>query len=323
MLCKYWSIFLITGLMLAALIDSRRGAYFRSAVPWATIAAGFAVLSPHIIWLVHHHMAPIQYAIYVHGDESFVRTLREAAWYLVGAVGYVALPVALVIIAARPTFAALVDMVWPAEADRRLVAAAFWGPLLLPVLLSPAIGIGLNPLWSMSAWSLLPILLLSPPGVTIANTQKRRILTFAFSLPVVMVAAAPFIALAIHHYGHLPVSAYSRIVSAQVESAWHELTKEPLRYVDGDFAYGIAVYGRDQPRALPGLPAVPSATLVRYGLTTACFYIDLKCMEEAAVRQQGDRTSRRFDILLTPTFLGIAGPPRRYMILVVPPHPAD
>src|SRR6476646_6547635 len=40
MLGKYWSIFLLTGLGLAALADPRRGAYFRSAAPWVTIAAG-------------------------------------------------------------------------------------------------------------------------------------------------------------------------------------------------------------------------------------------------------------------------------------------
>ncbi|HEY6618025.1 MAG TPA: glycosyltransferase family 39 protein, partial [Steroidobacteraceae bacterium] len=40
MLGKYWSIFLLAGLGLAALIDRRRGAYFRSPAPWLTIAVG-------------------------------------------------------------------------------------------------------------------------------------------------------------------------------------------------------------------------------------------------------------------------------------------
>ncbi len=40
MLGKYWSIFLIAGLGVAALSDSRRGAYFRSPAPWLTIAVG-------------------------------------------------------------------------------------------------------------------------------------------------------------------------------------------------------------------------------------------------------------------------------------------
>src|SRR6185312_10576130 len=36
MLGKYWSVFLLAGLGIAALVDSRRGAYFRSPAPWVT-----------------------------------------------------------------------------------------------------------------------------------------------------------------------------------------------------------------------------------------------------------------------------------------------
>ena len=38
MLGKYWSIFLLVGLVLAALIDRRRLQYFFSAAPWITVA---------------------------------------------------------------------------------------------------------------------------------------------------------------------------------------------------------------------------------------------------------------------------------------------
>ncbi|HVO92091.1 MAG TPA: glycosyltransferase family 39 protein, partial [Terriglobales bacterium] len=36
MMTKYWSIFLLVGLIVAALSDTRRGAYFRSSAPWIT-----------------------------------------------------------------------------------------------------------------------------------------------------------------------------------------------------------------------------------------------------------------------------------------------
>jgi 4-amino-4-deoxy-L-arabinose transferase-like glycosyltransferase len=52
MLGKYWSIFLLAGLALAAITDVRRAAYFRSAAPWITIAVGALLLAPHFIWLV-------------------------------------------------------------------------------------------------------------------------------------------------------------------------------------------------------------------------------------------------------------------------------
>ena len=51
MLSKYWSIMLLLGLGIAALSDRRRGAYFRSAAPWITVAVGLAAMAPHLAWL--------------------------------------------------------------------------------------------------------------------------------------------------------------------------------------------------------------------------------------------------------------------------------
>src|SRR5438874_8785102 len=62
MLGKYWSIWLLAGLGLAALLDPHRGSYFRSAAPWVTIAVGTLLLAPHVAWLVAHDFAPFEYA---------------------------------------------------------------------------------------------------------------------------------------------------------------------------------------------------------------------------------------------------------------------
>jgi len=135
---KYWSVFLIAGLVAAALADRRRGQYFRSAAPWITVAVGLAVLAPHLKWLAVNHFAPFDYALTIHGEKSFAIAAKSTLGYLAGSLGYVAVP--LVIVAAmvrRP--AAFADAAWPQNDDRRLAAAAFWAPLLLPVVApSPA-----------------------------------------------------------------------------------------------------------------------------------------------------------------------------------------
>jgi len=194
MMGKYWSIVLVGGLAVAAVIDSRRAAYFRSAAPWITAAVGLVVLSPHLIWLVRNDFAPFSYAVVVHGAKPFAETVVAALGYLAGSAGYVAVPVIIALAAGRPSRATLADMAWPADADRRLMAAAFWAPLLLPVLGALASGTDITSLWSMSAWTLLPVLLLSPPGMTIAAIDTRRLLAFAVVLPLVMLIASPVIA---------------------------------------------------------------------------------------------------------------------------------
>jgi hypothetical protein len=195
MLGKYWSIFLIAGLVVAALIDKRRAGYFRSAAPWITVAAGLVVIAPHLLWLYQHDFAPFGYAMTIHGAKSFAITAFAALGYLAGSAGYVAIPVIIALIAGRPSRATVADIIWPADSDRRLAATAFWAPLLLPVVGALASGTDITSLWSMSAWTLLPVLLLSPPAMTISDVDTRRLLAFAVALPLVMLIVSPAIAI--------------------------------------------------------------------------------------------------------------------------------
>ncbi len=155
--------------------------------------SGLIVIAPHLVWLYQHHFEPFGYAMYVHGEKTFADVAYSALGYLAGSAGYVAIPVIIALAAARPSGATLADMVWPADPDRRLAAAAFWGPLLLPVVGALASGTDITSLWSMSAWTLLPVLLLSPPAMTISAVDTRRLLAFAVALPVVMVIVSPAI----------------------------------------------------------------------------------------------------------------------------------
>ena len=322
MMCKYWSVFLIAGLVIAALIDSRRGAYFRSAAPWLTVIAGLIVLSPHLVWLAQNDFAPFHYALEVHGAKPFAMTALDAFGYLGGSIAYAALPVVLVLIAARPDKATLADMIWPADPDRRLAAAAFWAPFLLPFVVALATGTAITSLWSMSAWTLLPVLLLSPPKLKIDRAAVQRILTVAIIVPLVMLLAAPVIAYAIHRAGVVPAAAHSRILAARIENSWHDLTVKPLRYVDGDagIAYGVAAYLHDRPHALPGLPPVADAVLKRDGLVVVCFAEDAGCVRAGAAYESGARRIIRIETVVARTFFDTPGKPQRYVILVVPPR---
>jgi hypothetical protein len=138
---KYWSIVLLIGLGGAALLDRRRAAYFRSPAPWVTIAVGALALAPHLAWLIGNDFAPFSYAVIVHGTDSFAATLRAALGYLAGSLGYVVVPLVVLLVVARPSGATLREMAWSSGPERRLAATAFWATLLLPPFLAVA---GLN-----------------------------------------------------------------------------------------------------------------------------------------------------------------------------------
>jgi 4-amino-4-deoxy-L-arabinose transferase-like glycosyltransferase len=345
MLGKYWSVFLLAGLAIAALIDPRRWSYFRSSAPWITVAVAIAVLGPHLLWLWQHDFAPFEYAVDKHVARTFVDTAFNAGLYLVGSAAYVAAPITFVFLAAQPDRATIAEMALPTDPERRLVAAAFWAPLLLPVLAALASNIDLTSLWSMSAWTLLPVVLLSPPQLRVSPLNLRRILAVAMAAPVVMLIAAPAIALATHLYGVKALFADSQILAGETERLWHSVTPEPLRFVGGNLANEVIAYAADRPRSLPlrsfrgsigdqvyadgrGWPTeapmqspVDGEQLLHSGMALVCSDDVPNWLEAVAAKAGQNPASRHFEVEITRKFLGIPGRPHHYVIFVIPPHP--
>jgi Dolichyl-phosphate-mannose-protein mannosyltransferase len=345
MLGKYWSVFLLFGLFLAALVDPRRGIYFRSSAPWITLVVGLALFGPNLVWLFQHNFAPFEYATAKHVSRTLADTALEAGAYLVGSMAYAAAPIILVFLAARPDRGTIADMLWPRDRERRLVAIVFWTPLLLPCGAALIGGINLTSLWSMSAWTLLPIVLLSPSNVRISPLNLRRILSVAVALPLVMVIVAPAIAIAIHLYGVTPPFADSRLLAAETERVWHELTPQPLKFIGGNIANEVIAYAADQPRPLPlrffggsigdqvyadwrGWPSTSplqssagNEEQVQSGMALVCSEDSPNWLQAAAARAAQDPASRRIEVEVRRDFLGISGRPHRYVIFIIPPHP--
>jgi 4-amino-4-deoxy-L-arabinose transferase-like glycosyltransferase len=320
MLGKYWSVFLLLGLIVAALIDARRMQYFRSPAPWITAAVGLVVLAPHLIWLVQNDFMPFAYAMTVHGERPLGAVLEGLAGYVAGSIGYVAIPLLVVQIAAWPSWATMADMIWPRDAERRLVAASFWAPFLLPVIGALASATEITSLWSMPAWTLLPVVLLSPKAVRLNATDTRRVLIAAVAVPLIMLVAAPLIAIQAHRSGAAPAAAHARLLTAQIEIAWHEATPLPLRFVGGDaeIAYDVAAAASDKPRALPDMLPPRESDVARAGMVLVCFAEDLGCVHNAQTRAP---TGRRIDSEILRDYLGMPGKPQRYTILIVAPKP--
>ena len=323
MLGKYWSIFLIAGLVVAALLDRRRALYFRSAAPWITVLFGAACLAPHVVWLLQHDFMTFKYAEAAHEAKPFTVTAVAALGYLAGSIGYVALPLVVVLVVARGRIATLRDMVWPQDDDRRLMALAFWAPLLLPMLGAIAARTEITSLWSMSAWSLLPVLLLSPPSLNWRPVDTVRVSGFAIVLPLALLAASPFIAAKTRPKGPPPAAAQAPLLAREVERLWRQVLPLPLRYIggDGDIVLPVAAYAQDKPRILiPGLVTMPDPVTLRHaGMVQLCFAEDQACLTraKAAIGDAPNQVSQT-TIFRTPGNPGAE--PRHYTIMVVPPR---
>jgi hypothetical protein len=333
---KYWSVFLLIGLGLAALADPRRAAYFRSAAPWVTVAVGALALVPHAAWLVANDFAPFSYAVVVHGASSLLSTLGAVGGYLAGSVGYVAIPLIIVSFAVRPVGATVRDMAWPAQPQRRLAALAFWAVLLTPALVAPVTGVRLTSLWTMSAWTLLPVMLLSSPLVMISRRDALGILTLAAAFPVAMVAAAPAIGFAIHSSEPPPGTAQSSLLAEPVERVWRETTNQPLRLFGGyeEFTDAVPFYMPSHPLAVHVLDGVAvsqalEARIGRDGIALVCPTRSPErpttglCIDRAVARARCSLPGMQVEVEVFRRHLGVGGKRARYLIITIPPMQAD
>jgi hypothetical protein len=331
MLVKYWSVVLLAGLGIAALADPRRSLYFRSPAPYVTVAVGAAALAPHIWWLYSNGFAAFGYALESH-PATIVEALRSGVTYVASALGYIAVPVIIAAVAAAPSRAAVADTLWPAEAPRRTMVIAFALPLLLPVIAAVIAKEEVVPIWTIASMTLLPVVLLSSPLVTLVRAAAARILAIAIAVPIVCVVAAPVVSLAVHLHGVENHGAHYSLMAREVEKVWRETTDRPLRLVGGtaNLLYGSVFYFADRPSLLevasPQLtPWVDEARIARDGIALYCPATDFVCMRAlnalaAKVLASGGTVGKRVEVEVSRRFLGIPDKPERYVIVTIPPR---
>ncbi len=328
MLGKYWSIVLLAGLGIAALCDPRRGAYFRSAAPWVTIAIGALALAPHVGWLIANDFPPFGYALISHAAGTVSRAIVVAIGFLAGTLGYMALPVLVTLVVARPGWAAIADSLWPASAERRFAVLAFAAPLLLPASVAMVAKSEITALWTAPALTLLPVVLLSSPLVVVPRAAAVRLTALAAAIPAIATLAAPAVAIAIHYRG-LPHHAESyRLLAAAIERIWRETTDRPLRLVGSytNLVNGVIFYLPDRPSTFDMLgpqetPWADEKRISRQGIALVCPLDDSRCLTALDGRAARGPVGKRVEVEIVRTHWGLAGRPSRYVIVTLPPQP--
>jgi hypothetical protein len=325
-LAKYWSFFLLFGLIVAALADRRRLAFLKSPAPWIMTAVSFGIFLPHLLWLNANNFPTLVYA--KHRYAGSWSDLADALQnYTFGTLGYVAAPLVVLAIAIRPTPQVLRDTLFPADDDRRFAAVMFWVPLLLAIPFALATSTSVNGLWTMSELSLLGVVLLSSPLVQISRLTVSIIAAIAILVGGLALLAAPVVAYWKHKYGVENHSAYTQPLAAEATKAWRQATPRPLRYVasTGVIAYSVTFYMADHP-----LPISLSTRtkqrwnrpeeIVESGVVIVCPAQDIQCRLAGDRFEQGFAVERRVEVVVVPHWLWSPGEPRSYVIDVALPR---
>lgn len=327
MLGKYYSAYLIAGLVAAALSHPGRWNYLKSPSPWISAAVGLAVLAPHLYWLMTSGYSTFEYAFRVHGLSSQLEILKKNAAYVAGAIGYVVAPLAAYLLAARPNRRVLARAFLPADPELRLLVVLLAVPMLLPPLSAPFIGVKLTPLWTMQAWFLLPIILLAPNAVVLPRRAAVAVALFVLITTATVLAVSPGIAWFYHLREDEDGSVYYRRVSEEISAAWRQSTGVPLRIVIGDsnFASAASFYSPDHPDSVTEFelwraPWVTEERLQREGFAVICRADNAECVAAALRRIAGNPLARTREIEVANRYLGHTSATKRFHILIVPPR---
>jgi len=327
MLGKYYSIYLIASFVIAALWHPRRWEYLRSPAPWVSILTGLAVLAPHLYWLMTTGPGPFKYAMAVHGSGSIAEGLKAALAYAAGGLAYVLLPVAVYLLALRPDRRVFASAMWPDDPDRRMLVLLLAAQLLLPMLTAPVIGIKLTSLWTMSAWFLLPIVLLGPPQLTLPRAAAVRVALGVAVVTVVVLAAAPVVAWIRYEKDSKNDRAYYRVLGKELTRYWRTAMQRPLTIVSGDLsvAQAVSFYSPNHPDNVPlfqgsNPPWITDARLAREGRAEVCFEEDRSCRELAERNTAAHSGVVRAEKELTISFFGLSRASVVVLFWMIPPQ---
>lgn len=326
MLTKYWSVFLIIGFAAGALADRRWRDYFRSPAPWASVVAGAILFGPNVVSLVGYDFEPFKYATDSHVDTSYAAVLAGIVNYLSGAL-YLAGACVVLQLTASPSLAIWRDMLWPTDPDRRPMAVIMWSSFLSPIVVALAFEVGLNALWTMPCWSLLPALVLSAPGVHVTRRAAAAVIAVPYAVAGVALVASPLVAVAILHRPLDNLAGYHALVAHEVDRRWPQVSHERLRYVAGPegLAWGCTFYCQDRPLAFPSFsrtyaPWIDPAAMARDGFVGLCPQSDQDCLAKVRDLAAGNPNAREDTIELARSLFGMTGELQRFTILLAPPR---
>ncbi|HEY0328225.1 MAG TPA: glycosyltransferase family 39 protein [Rhodopseudomonas sp.] len=324
MLGKYWSVMLIAGLGVAALIDPRRVSFFRSRAPWIMAGVGLLVLAPHLAWLLQHHFPTFAYAA-AHSAPSFSDNLVATTGYLAGCVGYVAVPLIAAILLLRPSPEALWDVVAPKDPSRRLILVIQLLLIVLPAPFALAMGLRIVPLWTMPAWTLLPIVVLGSPLVAVGRLALERLVAGVVVLMLALLALAPAVALAIHLNSPPGSYEYASLLAEKIAQQWRQHTALPIPLVAGTTVLPVntAYYLHTRARSFEHDDvATLKAAAQAHGAVLVCPADDAACLSIAEQIVAGQSEISRSEVRLSRPLFGFAGGSVRDVFMMVWP-PAE
>lgn len=311
---KYWSIYLIAGMLVTALVGSDVRRFWKSPAPYLMGITAALVVAPHLYWILTEgsHATENFMASSVMTPEPLAAAFARSAFYLGGVVAYAVIPL-IFLVALLPSKTALADVLWPQDRVRRQAYLLFWIPLLLPAFVNLVFPHRLTPLWTFPNWALLPVVLFGSPYLAVLPVAIARAGLVALAVSLAAVVASPYVAYARLQSNKEIHETHYRQVADEVA----RLSSRSVHLIAGSesILQGLPYYlPKVRPVAVTSLSEGDRAEVAEKGMVMVCVADDPGCRADAATVP--GVASRTENVTFVRTFLGRSGPPAGYRITV-------
>ena len=326
MLGKYYSIFLIGSFAFAAICHPQRRAYFGSAAPVVSAAAGLLVLGPHLYWLATTGAAPFGYAL-THAGIGFGQALMEALFFLLGIAATLALPAASWVMITGYRLQRFFQDFRDMNDGLLLLSLIAVGTLAFPMLTAVVLETDLPPLWAHQGLFLPGVLIVCGTSYPIKRFYTVNLAAMVVGISLIAVfVAAPIHAIYRNNHAYEEGRNFYRLAAAELTRQWHDQTDQPLPAVSGDdsLAFAAAFYSPDHPvyagRFFPQYAwGEPRQTTAQRGWAAMCFEDNAPCIEWMRRTSAQAKSSVKPEFIAEASLMGQPGVRRRIVAVMVPP----
>ncbi len=285
MMGKYYSVFLIAGFIVAAVAHPQRRAYFTSCAPWVSTVVGLIVLGPHIWWLATTGFTPYEYAMVSHRGLLPPVASWEAIKYILSNFGYLLLPAFIWALMIRASLRRFASDLTNLNSGLLLLAWVFATTVLLPPVVSVALGSDLPPIWNLQAVFLPVLISVAAVKFEIERFDSENLSLGVATFFLIALVAAPIHAFYRNTNGFDWNRNFLSAAAKEMTIRWHQHSDTPFDAVSGDdaLAFAAAFYSPDHPYYKRPFQfqytwGLPRRTTLDKGWAAMCFADDPPCL---------------------------------------------
>lgn len=327
LLTKYSSVVLVASFFFAALLHPDRQSYFRSSAPYMAVAVGLAAIAPHVWWGVSTGFSTFEYAVWkTHGAEGGRDNSIRAIVLALSSLGIAA---GVLVVTFGAEFRSILKRSVSGGFHRRArwVACLAGGPFLFTIAAYLLGGVRITSSYLIPTLYALPLALLATSGAEITIVTIRRLVLCIAAVWLPLLLASPLLGYWMWSNAGKAWLEPRQEIAAAATRMWHDLYRQPLRFVSGseDLAKAVTFYSPDAPSfLLLTSPVGPRGMSMdearrREGVLFICRRVDDFCVQ--AVNRLVDERAFRYAHVFAPHFLRRAAEPESFVFILQPPAP--